>query len=60
MGCLNFRKISSIYQKGSVPSTSGCSDISSPAKEMLDHLESILANELVAVKSGQFIVEVKP
>lgn len=30
------------------------------AKEMLDHLESVLANEPVAVKSGQFIVEVKP
>ncbi|KAJ6999257.1 hypothetical protein NC653_010059 [Populus alba x Populus x berolinensis] len=29
-------------------------------KEMLDHLESVLANEPVAVKSGQFIVEVKP
>ncbi|KAA8515060.1 hypothetical protein F0562_018153 [Nyssa sinensis] len=27
---------------------------------MLDHLESVLANESVAVKSGQFIVEVKP
>jgi hypothetical protein len=27
---------------------------------MLDHLESVLANEPVAVKSGQFIVEVKP
>ncbi|KAK1556544.1 hypothetical protein Q3G72_007182 [Acer saccharum] len=33
---------------------------SSQAKEMLDHLESVLANEPVAVKSGQFIVEVKP
>uniref|UniRef100_A0ACD5U1E9 Uncharacterized protein n=1 Tax=Avena sativa TaxID=4498 RepID=A0ACD5U1E9_AVESA len=33
---------------------------SSQAKEMLDHLESVLANEAVAVKSGQFIVEVKP
>ncbi|RVW85892.1 putative alpha,alpha-trehalose-phosphate synthase [UDP-forming] 7 [Vitis vinifera] len=30
------------------------------AKEMLDHLESVLANEPVAVKSGHFIVEVKP
>lgn len=30
------------------------------AKEMLDHLEGVLANEPVAVKSGQFIVEVKP
>lgn len=30
------------------------------AKEMLEHLESVLANEPVAVKSGQFIVEVKP
>ncbi|KAF6173349.1 hypothetical protein GIB67_027044 [Kingdonia uniflora] len=30
------------------------------AKEMLDHLESVLANEAVAVKRGQFIVEVKP
>lgn len=32
----------------------------SQAKEMLDHLESVLANEPVSVKSGQFIVEVKP
>ncbi|MCO5604017.1 hypothetical protein L7F22_058174 [Adiantum nelumboides] len=30
------------------------------AKELLDHLESVLANEPVAVKSGQQIVEVKP
>ncbi|KAF6136318.1 hypothetical protein GIB67_042803 [Kingdonia uniflora] len=27
---------------------------------MLDHLESVLANEVVAVKRGQFIIEVKP
>lgn len=33
---------------------------SSQAKELLDHLESVLANEPAAVKSGQFIVEVKP
>ncbi|KAK3446188.1 hypothetical protein EUGRSUZ_A01931 [Eucalyptus grandis] len=33
---------------------------SSQAKEMLDHLESVLANEPVSVKSGHFIVEVKP
>lgn len=33
---------------------------SAQAKEMLDHLESVMANEPVAVKSGQFIVEVKP
>ncbi|KAG6478204.1 hypothetical protein ZIOFF_061638 [Zingiber officinale] len=33
---------------------------SSQAKEMLDHLESVLANEPVTVKSGKFIVEVKP
>ncbi|XP_022147884.1 probable alpha,alpha-trehalose-phosphate synthase [UDP-forming] 7 [Momordica charantia] len=33
---------------------------SAQAKEMLDHLESVLANEPVAVKSGQLIVEVKP
>lgn len=33
---------------------------SGQAKEMLEHLESVLANEPVAVKSGQFIVEVKP
>lgn len=33
---------------------------SAQAKEMLDHLESVLANEPVLVKSGQFIVEVKP
>uniref|UniRef100_A0A2P2M7H1 alpha,alpha-trehalose-phosphate synthase (UDP-forming) n=1 Tax=Rhizophora mucronata TaxID=61149 RepID=A0A2P2M7H1_RHIMU len=32
----------------------------SQAKDMLDHLESVLANEPVAVKSGQFIVEVRP
>uniref|UniRef100_A0A7N0RE26 alpha,alpha-trehalose-phosphate synthase (UDP-forming) n=1 Tax=Kalanchoe fedtschenkoi TaxID=63787 RepID=A0A7N0RE26_KALFE len=30
------------------------------AKELLDHLESVLANEPVAVTRGQFIVEVKP
>ncbi|KAJ0244944.1 hypothetical protein HA466_0184570 [Hirschfeldia incana] len=30
------------------------------AKEMLEHLESVLANEPVAVKSGHYIVEVKP
>ncbi|KAL9383731.1 hypothetical protein Peur_024054 [Populus x canadensis] len=30
------------------------------AKELLDHLESVLTNEPVAVKSGQCIVEVKP
>ncbi|KAH9330003.1 hypothetical protein KI387_002111, partial [Taxus chinensis] len=30
------------------------------AKELLDHLESVLANEPVVVKSGQQIVEVKP
>ncbi|XP_076941121.1 putative alpha,alpha-trehalose-phosphate synthase [UDP-forming] 7 [Bidens hawaiensis] len=30
------------------------------AKEMLDHLENVLANEPVVVKSGQYIVEVKP
>ncbi|MCL7042476.1 hypothetical protein MKW94_009150 [Papaver nudicaule] len=30
------------------------------AKELLDHLESVLANEPVSVKSGQTIVEVKP
>ncbi|KAK1558019.1 hypothetical protein QYE76_071994 [Lolium multiflorum] len=33
---------------------------SSQAKEMLDHLESVLVSEAVVVKSGQFIVEVKP
>ncbi|GMG98517.1 hypothetical protein Nepgr_000357 [Nepenthes gracilis] len=33
---------------------------SAQAKEMLDHLESVLTNEPVAVKRGQFIVEVKP
>ncbi|PPS01618.1 hypothetical protein GOBAR_AA19043 [Gossypium barbadense] len=33
---------------------------SSQAKEMLDHLESVLANEPVTVKSGQFIIDVKP
>lgn len=30
------------------------------AKELLDHLESVLANEPVSVKTGQNIVEVKP
>ncbi|KAK4400493.1 Alpha,alpha-trehalose-phosphate synthase [UDP-forming] 5 [Sesamum angolense] len=30
------------------------------AKELHDHLESVLANEPVSVKSGQHIVEVKP
>lgn len=30
------------------------------AKEMLDHLENVLANEPVVVKRGQHIVEVKP
>lgn len=30
------------------------------AKELLDHLESVLTNEPVLVKSGQHIVEVKP
>ncbi|CAK9173417.1 unnamed protein product [Ilex paraguariensis] len=30
------------------------------AKELLDHLESVLANEPVSVKSSQHIVEVKP
>ncbi|KAF6167792.1 hypothetical protein GIB67_027570 [Kingdonia uniflora] len=30
------------------------------AKKMLDHLESVLANEVVTVKRGQFIIEVKP
>ncbi|KAL8140317.1 hypothetical protein V2J09_006338 [Rumex salicifolius] len=30
------------------------------AKELLDHLESVLLNEAVTVKSGQYIVEVKP
>lgn len=33
---------------------------SAQAKELLDHLESVLANEPVSVKSGQFIIEVKP
>ncbi|WOL14661.1 putative alpha,alpha-trehalose-phosphate synthase [Canna indica] len=33
---------------------------SAQAKEMLDHLESVLANEPVSVKRGQFIIEVKP
>ena len=30
------------------------------AKELLDHLENVLANEPVAVKRGQHIVEVNP
>jgi trehalose 6-phosphate synthase/phosphatase len=33
---------------------------SSQAKEMLDHLDNVLAKEPVSVKSGQHIVEVKP
>ncbi|CAA6665653.1 unnamed protein product [Spirodela intermedia] len=33
---------------------------SSQAKELQGHLESVLANESVEVKRGQFIVEVKP
>ncbi|KAF9602389.1 hypothetical protein IFM89_027465 [Coptis chinensis] len=33
---------------------------STQAKEMLDQLEIVLANEPVVVKRGQFIVEVKP
>ncbi|XP_074290023.1 putative alpha,alpha-trehalose-phosphate synthase [UDP-forming] 7 [Silene latifolia] len=37
-----------------------CDFGSAQAKEMLDHLESVLANEPVVVKKGQFIVEVKP
>ncbi|EEF29201.1 trehalose-6-phosphate synthase, putative [Ricinus communis] len=32
----------------------------SQAKELLDHLENVLANEPVVVKRGQYIVEVKP
>lgn len=30
------------------------------AKELLDHLENVLANEPVVVRRGQHIVEVKP
>lgn len=30
------------------------------ARELLDHLENVLANEPVVVKKGQHIVEVKP
>ncbi|KAK1420389.1 hypothetical protein QVD17_21945 [Tagetes erecta] len=33
---------------------------SEQARELLDHLENVLANEPVAVKRGQYIVEVKP
>lgn len=33
---------------------------SAQAKEMFDHLESVLANEPVSVRSDKFIVEVKP
>jgi trehalose-phosphatase len=33
---------------------------SSQAKELLDHLENVLANEPVVVKRGQHIVEVNP
>lgn len=51
------RKESAIvwHHRDADPSFGSCQ-----AKEMLDHLESVLANEPVAVKSGQFIVEVKP
>ena len=37
------------------PDFGGCQ-----AKELLDHLESVLANEPVVVKRGRQIVEVKP
>lgn len=30
------------------------------AKELLDHLEKVLANEPTVVNKGQYIVEVKP
>jgi len=30
------------------------------SKELLDHLENVLANEPMEVKGGQHIVEVKP
>lgn len=30
------------------------------AKELLDHLENVLANEPVVVKRGHYIVEMKP
>lgn len=33
---------------------------SAQAKEILEHLESVLANEPASVKPGQSIVEVKP
>lgn len=36
---------------------SGCGP---KAKELLDHLESVLVNDPVTVKSGHHIVEVKP
>ncbi|PON95835.1 Trehalose-phosphatase [Trema orientale] len=51
------RKESAIvwHHRDADPSFGSCQ-----AKELLDHLESVLANEPVAVKSGQFIVEVKP
>ncbi|KAF8398789.1 hypothetical protein HHK36_014647 [Tetracentron sinense] len=34
--------------------------IAEPAKELLDHLENVLANEPVVIKRGQHIVEAKP
>lgn len=51
------RKESAIvwHHRDADPSFGSCQ-----SKELLDHLESVLANEPVAAKSGQFIVEVKP
>ncbi|CAI9092875.1 OLC1v1028227C1 [Oldenlandia corymbosa var. corymbosa] len=43
------------HHQGAGPDFGSCQ-----AKELLDHLENVLANEPVVVKRGQHIVEVKP
>lgn len=54
--CIEMKESALVWQYGDADPDFGYSQ----AKEMLDHLESVLANEPVAVKSGQHIVEVKP
>ncbi|CAI9089163.1 OLC1v1023675C2 [Oldenlandia corymbosa var. corymbosa] len=54
--CIETKESALVWQYGDADPDFGYSQ----AKEMLDHLESVLANEPVAVKSGQHIVEVKP
>ncbi|XP_006348895.1 probable alpha,alpha-trehalose-phosphate synthase [UDP-forming] 7 [Solanum tuberosum] len=54
--CIERKESAIVWQYSDADSGFGFSQ----AKEMLDHLESVLANEPVAVKSGQHIVEVKP